>query len=49
MARTILISSLYIFLTEGKSGSELLSGSEDGSLAWWDIRNMSHPTKEKCK
>ena len=30
----------------GKTGTELFTGSSDGHVKWWDIRNFSEPTKQ---
>ena len=37
---------VYTIRWIGKTGTELFTGSEDGYMKWWDIRNISKPTKE---
>ena len=30
----------------GKTGSEFLTGSQDGLVKWWDIRKFERPTRQ---
>ena len=30
----------------GKTGTKLFTGSEDGLIKWWDIRNVKTPERE---
>ena len=40
------MDAVYTIRWIGKKGTELFTGSQDGYTKWWDIRNISKPTKE---
>ena len=37
--------AIYAFNWLGKTGVDLFTGSEDGFIKWWDIRNISKPVR----
>lgn len=37
-----------VLFNNAKSGQEFFSGGTDGSLKWWDLRNMAVPLDELC-
>ena len=37
--------AIFAFNWLGKTGAELFTGSEDGFVKWWDIRNISKPVR----
>ena len=38
--------AVYTFRWIGKTGTEFFTGSEDGYMKWWDIRNIKKATRE---
>ena len=38
--------AVYTARWVGKTGTEFFTGSQDGYMKWWDIRNFSMPTRE---
>ena len=38
--------AVFSFSWIGKTGTEFFTGSEDGYMKWWDIRNFAKPVKE---